>query len=115
MCSDVKTDNYLNWNFFVICLFLNKNRGKYKYKKQMTCIYTDKATNLLKQHCAALYRTFKTKDSFIWQPLCREQDIYGYLFHFSAIFQIFWITIYTGFVIHTYIYINNNLKLQLLD
>jgi hypothetical protein len=54
--------------FFVICLFLKKNRGRYKYNKNhMTCIYnfTDKKHLIYQnKHFATLNWNFKHQGQF---------------------------------------------------
>ena len=61
------------WFFCVICLFLKKSRGRYKYKN-MICMCSfmqiPKTFNLSKQSILQHYNNISnTKDSFKWQPL----------------------------------------------
>ena len=81
--------------FFVICLFLKR---QIQIQKHMTCIYIilhrqstfDLSNQNILQHYTEISNT---KDSFKWQHIhvysfCVE-EIYGSLFYFNAVFQVF--------------------------
>ena len=61
------------WFFCVICLFLKKSRGRYKYKNiwyACAILCRPKTFNLSKQSILQHYNKISnTKDSFKWQPL----------------------------------------------
>jgi hypothetical protein len=61
------------WFCFVICLFLKKSRGRYKYKNiwyACAILCRPKTFNLSKQSILQHYNKISnTKDSFKWQPL----------------------------------------------